>query len=138
MCRTFNDVVASQLAQQQQQAGAGAAPGPAAAAGLGGAGGQLDLAALRDNPQIAHLREQLAQNPALIQPLIQQLAASNPAIAQMIAQNPEALMQLLGLDDFEGDGEGGALPPGAQVVSVTPEERAAIERVSLACLYCMV
>lgn len=36
-------------------------------------------------------------------------------------------MQLLGGDDGEGEGD---LPPGAQVVSVTEEERAAIERVS--------
>jgi UV excision repair protein RAD23 len=76
------------------------------------------------------LRELIAQNPALIQPLVQQLAASNPVIAQLIAQNPEALVQLLG-DGVEGDGDGedGQIPPGAHVVSVTEEERAAIERV---------
>jgi UV excision repair protein RAD23 len=73
----------------------------------------------------------MAQNPALIQPLIQQLAASNPAIAQAIASNPDALLQVLGVDgaDFgEGEGEG-AIPPGAHAISVTEEERAAIERV---------
>lgn len=68
----------------------------------------------------------MAQNPNLIQPLIQQLAASNPQIAQTLAQNPEALLQLLGNED----GEGGQLPPGAQIVNVSEEERAAIERVS--------
>jgi len=114
------------LAQQQQQQAGGAVPPPGVSAGAG-PGGQLNLEALRDNPQIQQLRQQMAQNPALIQPLIQQLAMQNPAIAQMIAQNPEALFQLLGIE--LDDEEGGQLPPGAQVISVTEEERAAIQRV---------
>jgi len=85
------------------------------------------------------------QNPALIQPLIQQLAQSNPALAQQLAANPEALYALLGgagggeggefgedeweQGDFGDDGEGGEGGPN-NVVSVTEEERAAIARVS--------
>lgn len=76
------------------------------------------------------------QNPALLQPMIQQLAQSNPQLAQYVEQNPEALLQLLGglggEGDEEGDfpgGEGGQLPPGTQVVQITPEERDAIDRV---------
>jgi UV excision repair protein RAD23 len=49
----------------------------------------------------------------------------NPGIAQMLAQNPGMLADLLGIEPDEGD-----LPPGTQVISVTQEERAAIERVS--------
>ncbi|KAF8973333.1 hypothetical protein BDZ97DRAFT_1780860 [Flammula alnicola] len=113
-----------QLAQQQQQAGSG---GPAVGGAAGPLGGQLNLEALRDNPQIQQLRQQMAQNPALIQPLIQQLASQNPGVAQMIAQNPEALLQLLGIEMDDSD-EGGPVPPGAHVVSVTEEERAAIQR----------
>lgn len=48
----------------------------------------------------------------------------NPAMAQMFAQNPEALAQLLGVE-FDEE----APPPGTHVVSVTEEERAAIQRV---------
>lgn len=81
---------------------------------------------------MAQLREVLAQNPALLQPLIQQLAASNPQLREMLASNPEALLQLLGDADDElggaGDQGGGGFPPGAQVIQVTPEEQAAIER----------
>ncbi|KAJ7462208.1 hypothetical protein B0H11DRAFT_99748 [Mycena galericulata] len=116
-----------QLAQQQQQqqqvgagAGAGAGPGP---------GAHLDLAALQNNPQIQQLRELMAQNPALIQPLIQQLGAQNPALMQMIEQNPAAVARLFGVDGAEFDeGDDGPVPPGAHVVSVTEEERAAIQR----------
>jgi hypothetical protein len=74
----------------------------------------------------------MMQNPANIQALVQQLAAQNPQIAQALGQNPEALMQLLGIEiSDDADMEGQPIPPGAQVVSVTPEERAAIERVGL-------
>jgi len=70
----------------------------------------------------------MAQNPDNVQPLIQQLAAQNPQIAQVLGQNPEALMQLLGVEFGNVDMEGQPIPPGAQVVSVTEEERAAIQR----------
>ncbi|KAF8210155.1 hypothetical protein K438DRAFT_2011612 [Mycena galopus ATCC 62051] len=119
-----------QLAQQQQQqaqVGAGAGATGAAAAG---AGGELNLAALQNNPQIQQLRELMMQNPALIQPLIQQLGAQNPALMQMIQQNPAAVAELFGVPGAEGDfgDEDGPVPPGAHVVSVTEEERAAIQR----------
>jgi UV excision repair protein RAD23 len=80
----------------------------------------------------------MAQNPAMIQPLLQQLAASNPALAQAFAQNPDALLQLLANENGEfpgGQGEDGEnLPPGTHIVNVTEEERAAIERVSVSAI----
>lgn len=78
---------------------------------------------------MAQLRELVAQNPALIQPLIQQLAAANPQLAQLFAQNPEALVNALSEGGEEGEVEGEGVP-GVQVVNITPEEQAAIERVS--------
>ncbi|KAF8919954.1 XPC-binding domain-containing protein [Mucidula mucida] len=116
-----------QLAQQQQQQQA--TTGGAGLGSLGGGGGMppIDMAALQSSPQLQQLREVLQQNPALIQPIIQQLAASNPQLGQLIQQNPEALLQLLGGGGGEGDDDGPA-PPGSHVVHVTEEERAAIER----------
>jgi len=119
-----------QLAQQQQQQQQQQQHHPAAAAGVGGGAPGLSLDALINNPQVQQLRDLIAQNPALAQPLIQQLAASNPQLAQLFANNPEALLQLLGGEglggDF-GDDEGG-IPPGANVIQITEDEQAAIQR----------
>jgi UV excision repair protein RAD23 len=112
-----------QLAQQQQQQPAGTIP-PALGASPAASG--LDAHG-RADPRLAALRELAGQNPALLQPVIQQLAQNNPQLAQALASNPNALLDLLGGAEGE-DGE--TLPPGAHVVNVTPEERAAIERVS--------
>ncbi|KAI0028748.1 hypothetical protein K488DRAFT_57870 [Vararia minispora EC-137] len=129
-----------QLAQQHQQqqarpAGAGTrAPLGVLGAGAGGGNGGgagFDLEALRNLPEIQGVREMLAQNPGLLQPMLQELAARNPQLAQQVASNPAALYQLFGGDDLEGAGDGeGGVPgfPGATVVQVTPEEREAIER----------
>jgi len=116
-----------QLAQQQQAQQGGTGTGATGGSALGPGG--LDLEALRNSPQIRQLREQMMQNPGNIQALVQQLAAQNPQIAQVLGQNPQALMELLGIEISDDvDMEGQPIPPGAQVVSVTPEERAAIER----------
>ncbi|KAI0730343.1 UV excision repair protein Rad23 [Fomitopsis betulina] len=113
-----------QLAQQQQQQ----AQHHPAGAGVGGGPG-ISLDALVNNPQVQQLRDLIAQNPALAQPLIQQLAASNPQLAQLFANNPEALLQLLGGDiGGEFGDEEGAIPPGANVIHITEEEQAAIQR----------
>jgi UV excision repair protein RAD23 len=75
-----------------------------------------------------NIRQMMSQNPELVQPLIQSLIAQNPAIAQLARSNPAVLLQALGInpEELAGDDE---LPEGAQVISVTPEEQAAIQRV---------
>jgi UV excision repair protein RAD23 len=69
------------------------------------------------------------QNPELIQPLLQQVAAQNPALAQMFNQNPQALYELLGagLGGEDEDDYGGEE---VMQINLTPEEAAAVERVS--------
>jgi UV excision repair protein RAD23 len=115
---------ANQLAQQQQQQPAAAVP---SALGAAPAASGLDAHSLRPDPRLAALQELAAQNPAVLQPMIQQLAQNNPQLAQALASNPNALLDLLGNAEVGDDGE--PIPPGAHVVNVTPEERAAIERV---------
>lgn len=122
-----------EAAAQRGGGGAGARSGGGATgaaatggqgAGAGGAAANLDF--LRNNPQFQQLRQVVQQQPQMLEPILQQVAAGNPQLAQIITQNPEQFMQLLAED---GD-EDVQLPPGAQQISVTEEEREAIERVS--------
>ena len=114
----------AQQQQQQQQPGYGASgPGGLAGAGIGPTPGALRGGDARVNG----IRELLTQNPALIQPMIQQLSQDNPQLAQMLAENPAGLLNMLG-PAMEGGEDGDNIP---QVINVTPEERAAIERVRL-------
>ena len=117
------------LAAQQGQRGSSrgssqAAAAVAAAAASGQAGlGNLDF--LRHNAQFQQLRQVVQQQPQMLEPILQQLGAGNPQLAQLIAQNPEQFLSLLS-EDADDDAP---LPPGAQAISVTEEERDAIERV---------
>lgn len=113
-------------------AGAGAAAAGAGAGSLasalggGGGGNTANLDFLRNNPQFQQLRTVVQQQPQMLEPILQQVAAGNPQLAQIITQNPQQFMELLAED---GDDDV-AMPPGAQQISVTEEEREAIERVS--------
>lgn len=107
------------------RAAGGATGGDAAGAeALAAAGGNLDF--LRENPMFQQLRQLVQQQPQMLESVLQQVAGSNPQLAQLIASNPEQFLQLLA----EGEEGDVPMPPGAQNISVTPEERDAIERVS--------
>jgi UV excision repair protein RAD23 len=62
----------------------------------------------------------------MLEPLLQQLGASNPQLAQLIAQYPDQFLHLLS----ESGDDDAPLPPGAHQISVTEEERDAIERLT--------
>lgn len=98
--------------------------------GTGGTGGLGSLEFLRNNPQFQQLRQIVQTQPRMLEPILQQVGAGNPQLAQLIGQNPEAFLQLLSEDADED----APLPPGAQAVSVTEEERDAIERVCRRCI----
>ncbi|KAG4430874.1 hypothetical protein IFR05_013644 [Cadophora sp. M221] len=122
-------------AQAGGRGGAGAGARGAAGNLFGGAGapaagadGQLgNLDFLRNNPQFQQLRQVVQQQPQMLEPILQQVGAGNPQLAALIGQHPEQFLQLLSED---GDNDA-PLPPGAQAISVTEEERAAIERLCL-------
>lgn len=50
---------------------------------------------LRDSPHFQHLRQLVQQQPAMLEPILQQVADGNPQLAQMIGQNQEQFLQLL-------------------------------------------
>lgn len=120
---------AAQAGGARGGAGAGAGAGNLGAGQGGGEGagqGAANLEFLRNNPQFQQFRQVVQQQPAMLEPILQQVAAGNPQLAAIIQQNPDQFMQLL-MEDGDDDAP---LPPGAQQISVTEEEREAIERVS--------
>lgn len=64
----------------------------------------------------------------MLEPILQQVGAGNPQLAQLITSHPDQFLSLLS----EAADDEAPLPPGAQAISVTEEERDAIERVSYA------
>lgn len=84
-----------------QAGGRGAAAGPGTGAGARGglgaglAGAPANLDFLRNSPQFQHLRQLVQQQPAMLEPVLQQVADGNPQLAQMIGQNQEQFLQLL-------------------------------------------
>ncbi|KAK4158428.1 XPC-binding domain-containing protein [Chaetomidium leptoderma] len=108
-------------------AGTGATAAAAAAAAVAGQQGLGNLEWLRSNPQFQQLRQVVQQQPQMLEPILQQLGASNPQLAQVIAQNPDQFLSLL---SESGGDDDAPLPPGAHQISVTEEERDAIERLT--------
>jgi len=88
---------------------------------------------LRQHPQFNTLRAMVQQNPALLQPVLAQLAQQNPQILQLINTHQQDFIRLLNEPVTGGGGGGGGglpggPPPGAQYIQVTQEEKAAIDR----------
>jgi len=87
---------------------------------------------LRQHPQFNLLRQMVQSNPQLLQPVLQQLGEQNPQILQLINQHQQEFIQLIN-EPVQGGAPGGfpgvgAPPPGSSYISVSPEEKAAIER----------
>lgn len=99
---------------------------------------------LRTQPQFQQLRQVVQRNPALLQPLLQQIGQNNPNLLavcwrrgspscvghaltacawprQMINQNQQEFLRLL-------EEDAGDAPPAGNVIQVTAEERDAIQR----------
>ncbi|KAF8047976.1 hypothetical protein N665_2744s0002, partial [Sinapis alba] len=130
---------ANPLAQTQQEAAPVAATGgpnanpldlfpqgmPAADAGAGA--GNLDF--LRNSQQFQALRAMVQANPQILQPMLQELGKQNPQLVRLIQEHQADFLRLI---NEPGEGEenvmeqlDAAMP---QAVTVTPEEREAIER----------
>lgn len=130
---------AAQPASPVPAPAAAAAPAPAAASGSpavnlfqqaaerqqqAAAAGVSDIFdPLRNHPQFNSVRQLVQQHPQLLQPVLQQLAQSNPQIFQLIQQNQQEFIRLLN----EPVDPSQVAPMGTEI-SVTPEEREAIER----------
>jgi len=75
------------------RSGAGAAAG-------GAPGGTVNMDFLRNSPHFQQLRQLVQQQPAMLEPILQQVAEGNPQLAQMIGQNQDQFLQLLSEASF--------------------------------------
>jgi len=99
------------------------------AAGAGAGAGALD--ALRQLPQFQALLQLVQANPQILQPMLQELGKQNPQILRLIQENQAEFLRLVN-ESPEGGAGGNILGQLAaampQAVTVTPEEREAIQR----------
>uniref|UniRef100_A0A2P2MDU7 Ubiquitin receptor RAD23 n=1 Tax=Rhizophora mucronata TaxID=61149 RepID=A0A2P2MDU7_RHIMU len=90
--------------------------------------GTLDF--LRNSQQFQALRAMVQANPQILQPMLQELGKQNPHLMRLIQERQADFLRLIN-EPVEG-GEGNILGQLAsampQAVTVTPEEREAIER----------
>ncbi|KAF3527138.1 hypothetical protein F2Q69_00048480 [Brassica cretica] len=98
---------------------------PAADAGAGA--GNLDF--LRNSQQFQALRAMVQANPQILQPMLQELGKQNPQLVRLIQEHQADFLRLIN-EPVEGEENvmeqlEAAMP---QAVTVTPEEREAIER----------
>ena len=155
------DEVQAQMMEGSAPAGAGGNAGGNAGAGGIPEGGEMTegeafTAALRAMPPFTRLRYAVQQNPALMQPLLQQLGQTQPQLLQLISSHQDEFLALMNepvseeematasaateemnasmMGGMGGAGMGGAPgapgapPPGVNYVQVTEAERADIEQ----------
>lgn len=112
-------------------------------------GGSDPLAFLRSQPQFAQMRSLLQQNPSLLAPLLQQLAQSNPQLLQLINEHQNDFYNMINepmdtesssgssggsvtsggnTNPTGGSGGTGGRQPGSAYISITQQEREAIDR----------
>ncbi|XP_015880567.1 ubiquitin receptor RAD23d [Ziziphus jujuba] len=95
--------------------------------GANAGAGTLDF--LRNSQQFQALRAMVQANPQILQPMLQELGKQNPHLMRLIQEHQADFLRLIN-EPAEGEGNllgqlASAMP---QAVSVTPEEREAIER----------
>jgi len=137
-------VTAAPPAQGQQAQGPNTQPlnlfgGTTGGTGGGGGGGALDY--LRTSPQFNLLRQLVAQNPQVLQPMLQELGRANPELLRQINEHQQEFLSLLtedppaqvteaaeGLMQLAGQGGVAGGDPVMPQLTITEEEAEAIER----------
>ncbi|CAN4075626.1 unnamed protein product [Withania somnifera] len=86
---------------------------------------------LRNSQQFQALRAMVQANPQILQPMLQELGKQNPHLMRLIQEHQADFLRLINepVEGGEGNNILGQLAAGMpQAISVTPEEREAIER----------
>ncbi|KAI9389974.1 hypothetical protein POPTR_008G119700v4 [Populus trichocarpa] len=99
-----------------------------------GAGGAGTLDFLRNSQQFQALRAMVQANPQILQPMLQELGKQNPHLMRLIQEHQDDFLRLINepVESGEGNVLGQLAAAMPQAVTVTPEEREAIERVNSA------
>ncbi|KAL9255267.1 Ubiquitin receptor RAD23c-like protein [Drosera capensis] len=89
--------------------------------------GSLDF--LRNSQQFQTLRTMVQANPQILQPMLQELGKQNPHLMRLIQEHQADFLRLIN-EPVEGEGNllSQLASTAPQTVTVTPEEREAIER----------
>ncbi|GMH04305.1 hypothetical protein Nepgr_006144 [Nepenthes gracilis] len=95
--------------------------------GSNASAGSLDF--LRNSQQFQALRAMVQANPQILQPMLQELGKQNPHLMRVIQEHQADFLRLIN-EPVEGEGNllsqlASTMP---QAVTVTPEEREAVER----------
>ncbi|KAL3316866.1 UV excision repair protein RAD23 B [Cichlidogyrus casuarinus] len=85
------------------------------------------IAALASHPQFQQMRAILRQNPDLLPQIISEIQSSNPAVFEVIRNHQEEFLRFLHQDE-EPANTGQGTQPRQVVLTMTQEERAAVER----------
>ncbi|KAL2499422.1 Ubiquitin receptor RAD23c [Abeliophyllum distichum] len=95
--------------------------------GSNASSGNLDF--LRNSQQFQALRAMVQANPQILQPMLQELGKQNPQLVRLIQEHQADFLRLIN-EPVEGEGNilGQLAEAMPQTVTVTPEEREAIER----------
>ncbi|XP_061987115.1 ubiquitin receptor RAD23d-like [Populus nigra] len=95
-----------------------------------GAGGAGTLDFLRNSQQFQALRAMVQANPQILQPMLQELGKQNPHLMRLIQEHQDDFLRLINepVESGEGNVLGQLAAAMPQAVTVTPEEREAIER----------
>ncbi|KAL5581955.1 hypothetical protein UlMin_014397 [Ulmus minor] len=90
--------------------------------------GTLDF--LRNSQQFQALRAMVQANPQILQPMLQELGKQNPQLMRLIQEHQADFLRLINepVEGESGNVLGQLASAMPQSVTVTPEERAAIER----------
>ncbi|KAL0423969.1 UNVERIFIED_CONTAM: Ubiquitin receptor d [Sesamum radiatum] len=96
--------------------------------GSNASAGTLDF--LRNSQQFQALRAMVQANPQILQPMLQELGKQNPQLVRLIQEHQADFLRLIN-EPVEGEGNilGQLAEAMPQAVTVTPEEREAIERI---------
>jgi len=97
------------------------------------------LAFLRSQPTFQQMRTVVQQNPELLNTVLQQIGQTNPALLQLISNNQEAFVRMLN-EPTNGaaapaPAATGRGPTGGYEVPVSPQDKEAIDRVSISSYY---